>query len=719
MKSNYNSFFNFGTVPKLSPKLLAFSLSLALLGVWGLTAYYGPPDDPVVNVESISSEFPLDFASYTAELDDTGVSNSYYTISVTNESSPGANDGSATITLNGHTTFTYWFDLRNESNNSVITSSGYISNLSHTFTNLGTSLTYKVSVYDFSALNPHETSFRIDSVSSGDVTPPTPLCQNISVFLDGTGSASITAADIDGGSTDDVAIDYMEVSESSFTCANIGANSVRLRVFDTSANVDSCTATVTVIDTVSPSAIAQDVSAYLDGSGSVTITAADIDNGSSDNCGTPSLSLDITTFTCADTGVNVVTLTTTDGSANTATAMANVTVIDTISPTIDSCPSNIAENSVPGDCSALVTWSPPTGSDNCDSDLAFSTTAPGITVINQGGLCVGLFPVGTTTVTHTFTDDSGNSATCEFDITVSDVEDPVFAGCPTDITVQAPAGTCETTATWNAPTASDNCPGVTTSTTHLPGATFAFGTTEVVYVATDASGNKDTCRFNVIVEDVEAPVAAASNFTAYLDASGNVSILASDVESGSTDNCSVDSMAVSPSSFTCAELGANTVTLTVWDVARNSNSTSATVTVEDTVSPTAIAQNLTVYLDGTGNVSITAADTDGGSADNCSVASLALNTSSFSCSDIGSNLVELTVTDNSGNSSTASATVTVHDTVSPSVSTQNITVYLDGSGNASITAADIDNGSSDNCSVASLAADITSFTCSQTWEQIQ
>ena len=50
-----------------------------------------------------------------------------------------------------------------------------------------------------------------------------------------------------------------------------------------------------------------------------------------------------------------------------------------------------------------------------------------------------------------------------------------------------------------------------------------------------------------------------------------------------------------------------------------------------------------------------------------------------------------------GNSSTATATVTVQDTTDPTAVAQDITVTLDGNGAATITTADIDNGSSDNC----------------------
>ena len=55
----------------------------------------------------------------------------------------------------------------------------------------------------------------------------------------------------------------------------------------------------------------------------------------------------------------------------------------------------------------------------------------------------------------------------------------------------------------------------------------------------------------------------------------------------------------------------------------------------------------------------------------------------------------LTVTDNNGNTSTCTSTVTVDDTVAPVANCQDLTIELDASGNASITADDIDNGSYD------------------------
>jgi hypothetical protein len=154
------------------------------------------------------------------------------------------------------------------------------------------------------------------------------------------------------------------------------------------------------------------------------------------------------------------------------------------------------------------------------------------------------------------------------------------------------------------------------------------------------------------------------------------------------------------------------VTLTVTDLSGNSSSCTATVTVVDNTAPQAVCQAVTVQLDGNGQGSLTAQQVDGGSSDACGIASLSLNNSSFSCANVGSNnTVVLTVTDVNGNSSTCNATVTVEDNVAPNAICQSVTVQLDGNGQASISANDINNGSTDNCAVASLSLDNSSFDC--------
>ncbi|WP_347839516.1 HYR domain-containing protein [uncultured Draconibacterium sp.] len=113
----------------------------------------------------------------------------------------------------------------------------------------------------------------------------------------------------------------------------IGTTTVTYEYTDAAGNGPlSCSFDVTVTDNQPPTALCQDTTIQLDATGNATITPADIDNGSSDNCGVPTLSLDITTFDCTNLGANTVTLTATDSVGNTATCTATVTIDDTDNP---------------------------------------------------------------------------------------------------------------------------------------------------------------------------------------------------------------------------------------------------------------------------------------------------------------------------------------------------------------------------------------------------
>lgn len=84
--------------------------------------------------------------------------------------------------------------------------------------------------------------------------------------------------------------------------------------------------------------------------------------------------------------------------------------------------------------------------------------------------------------------------------------------------------------------------------------------------------------FNLVVNNCSVN-AIAQNITVTLNSAGTASISASDVNSGSSATCGIASMSVSPSTFTCADLGANTVTLTVTDVNGFTGTATATVDV--------------------------------------------------------------------------------------------------------------------------------------------
>ncbi|KPL20153.1 MAG: hypothetical protein AMS23_11505 [Bacteroides sp. SM1_62] len=83
----------------------------------------------------------------------------------------------------------------------------------------------------------------------------------------------------------------------------------------------------------------------------------------------------------------------------------------------------------------------------------------------------------------------------------------------------------------------------------------------------------------------------------------------------------------------------------------------------------------------------------------------------FTCADVGPNDVTLFVTDNNGHVNTCNAVVTVQDIIPPDVYCQDITVQLDGSGNATISWADIDNGSDDASGIQFMSVSPNAFTC--------
>ncbi|HRI28793.1 MAG TPA: HYR domain-containing protein, partial [Chitinophagales bacterium] len=70
-----------------------------------------------------------------------------------------------------------------------------------------------------------------------------------------------------------------------------------------------------------------------------------------------------------------------------------------------------------------------------------------------------VFAVGTTTVTATATDASGNTATCNFTVTVNDNKAPV-ALCPGNITQGTDAGVCSAIVSFTVPAPEDECSAV-------------------------------------------------------------------------------------------------------------------------------------------------------------------------------------------------------------------------------------------------------------------
>ena len=121
----------------------------------------------------------------------------------------------------------------------------------------------------------------------------------------------------------------MALSQTSFSCMDVGANDVTVTVTDASGNMSDCISVVTVIDDAAPICVANDVTVYLDAAGVATADSTLIDGGTSDNCGSFTFELDNEDYTCDDLGSNTVNITVSDG-LNVTMCTAMVTVLDTI-----------------------------------------------------------------------------------------------------------------------------------------------------------------------------------------------------------------------------------------------------------------------------------------------------------------------------------------------------------------------------------------------------
>jgi hypothetical protein len=239
-----------------------------------------------------------------------------------------------------------------------------------------------------------------------------------------------------------------------------------------------------------------------------------------------------------------------------------------------------------------------------------------------------------------------------------------------------------------------------------------LGSNKVTFTAVDAAGNAATAEVTINVVDEIKPVAKAkSTYTIKLDAEGKAALKWEDLDEGSSDNCSIKDKILSKSTFTCADLGASKITFTAKDASGNTSSTEVTLTVLDEIAPTLkVKTAYTIKLDAEGKAALKWEDLDEGSSDNCSIKEKLLSKTSFTCADLGTSKVTFTAKDASGNTSAAEVTVTVVDEIKPTAKVKSgYVIKLDVQGKATLKWEDIDEGSSDNCSITERKLSKTEF----------
>ncbi|MBE7641195.1 tandem-95 repeat protein [Salegentibacter sp. BLCTC] len=150
-------------------------------------------------------------------------------------------------------------------------------------------------------------------------------------------------------------------------------------------------------------------------------------------------------------------------------------------------------------------------------------------------------------------------------------------------------------------------------------------------------------------------------------------------------------------------------------IANDGNDDSEVATVTITVNstnpnaPEIDCVNHELFLDENGQAVLNPGDLLVGEPGNLLITADKVN---FDCTNLGANDVILTATDpETGLSSTCSASIFIIDDIFPVASCKiDYKVYLDNSGNATLAPEDLNNNSTDNCGIVSMALSQTEFT---------
>lgn len=420
----------------------------------------------------------------------------------------------------------------------------------------------------------------------------------------------------------------------------------------------------------------------------------------SDNCKTIKRTWDVD-FNCTDLDTNIYYI-------------QFITLKNVEAPTLN-CPSDITINTNEFDCNRHVNIPVPTYEDGCNTGLTITHNSTYADDLN-GENASGTYPLGITTVQFTLTDDCSNTSTCDMVVNVIDATNPICV--PNDTTVALNSnGVVVITGDFVASESTDNCSILSIDIDPNTFDCGDLGDHTVNITVTDGSNNTSNCDATVTIIDTLTQLCNAHDTILILDGNGEATLDPKDIYSGS-GGCGGSNdvtLEADPDTFNCDDLGENTVQLIVTDnVTGESDTCDAVVTVVDTIAPTCLVKNDTVYLDGNGGANIDFSDIDNGSFDACGeIVDTTLSNDVFDCDNLDAiQEVIVTLTDNNNNTSTCTSEITVLDTISPVCSAiDTLSVYLDASGNASITGSDVDQGSSDQCDVITLSVNPNTFNC--------
>ena len=249
-----------------------------------------------------------------------------------------------------------------------------------------------------------------------------------------------------------------------------------------------------------------------------------------------------------------------------------VTVVDTTPPTLVAPDVTEQATSPSG---AVVRYALPFATDAVDPTPSVACDPP-----------PGRFPLGTTTVRCSGTDDAGNVREATFTVSVVDTDAPRFSGGPEAVVEREANGPDGSVVAYPLPTATDATSREPLPVTCAPPpqTTFPLGETTVTCAATDAAGNRGELTFTVVVKDTTPPtltVPAALSVTASSAAGAPATdaAIAAFLAGAAASDLVTATPVVTHDAPPVLPIGATRITFAAADAAGNTATASSLVTV--------------------------------------------------------------------------------------------------------------------------------------------
>ena len=541
---------------------------------------------------------------------------------------------------------------------------------------------------------------------NGCTTPLVALCQDIAVSLDAQGQTTVTAQEINNGSTGCGMLTYLVDGQSSvtFDCNDIGSEIVTLEVIDENSDTSSCSSNITITDASPPQLSCFNTNIFLQSS-SYTLQQGDVYGGGLDNCGTVSfVSMSPTIVDCSDLGQTVqVNVIAEDEEGNQASCTANIMVFDTIAPQLI-CEDATISLGINGTGEITLSDITTVASDNCDMNIDISRTSFSC---NDAGTMID--------VTVTVDDAGGNIVSCISTVSIID-DSPPDPIC-NDITISlSNNGSYQLTQGDGFAGGFDNCGSISIVDfqPQLMTCSDIGSPVPVLVTIEDLHGNQDTCTALITVIDDSPPQIMCEDKSVYLDETGIYTLGLSDVTSLSEDNCgTINVVSITPMTMTCDDIIFNTLVDVVLDDGNgNQSACTASITAIDTFYPEIICIDTVVLLNENAEFTIDQSHVLALATDNCPITEFEIYPNTFTCADIGVNLVDINVHDEEGNVSSCNVNVTVVDPGDTGpMCRSGIDLHLNSNGMYIIQEVDVFEDFSVTCGYTFLRATPSVLTC--------